>query len=92
MSYSGVANIIIPLVISVFIVLNTMISSVYERKGEIGIYTSVGLAPSHVSFLFVAEAMAFAVLSVVFGYLLAQISANTSAATSASSWGFWSCV
>jgi hypothetical protein len=81
MSYSGVPNIVIPLVISVFIVLNTMISSVYERKREIGIYTSVGLAPSHVSFLFIAEAMAFAVLSVVFGYLLAQTSAKFFAET-----------
>jgi hypothetical protein len=58
-----------------------MISSVYERKREIGIYTSVGLAPSHVSFLFVAEAMAFAVLSVVCGYLLAQTSAKFLAET-----------
>ena len=82
MSYSGVPNIIIPLIISIFIVLNTMIGSVYERKREIGIYTSVGLAPSHVSFLFIAEAMAFAVLSVVFGYLLAQISAKLFAETS----------
>ena len=81
MSYSGVPNIIIPLIISIFIVLNTMIGSVYERKREIGIYTSVGLAPSHVSFLFIAEAMAFAVLSVVFGYLLAQISAKLFAET-----------
>jgi len=81
-SYSGVPNIIIPLVIAVFIVLNTMISSVFERKREIGIYTSVGLAPSHVSFLFMAEAMAFAVLSVVFGYLLAQTAAKLFAATS----------
>ena len=45
MSYSGVPNIIIPLLISILIVLNTMISSVYERKNEISIYTSVGLAP-----------------------------------------------
>ena len=75
MSYSGVPNIIIPLAISVFIVLNTMIGSVYERKREIAVYTSVGLAPSHVSFLFIAEALAFAVLSVVFGYLLAQTTA-----------------
>jgi len=82
MSYSGVPNIIIPLIISIFIVLNTMIGSVYERKREIGIYTSVGLAPSHVSFLFIAEAMAFAVLSVVFGYLLAQVTAKLFAATS----------
>ncbi len=76
MSYSGVPNVVIPLVISVFIVLNTMIGSVYERKKEIGIYTAVGLAPSHVSFLFIAEALAFAVLSVVLGYLLAQVTAG----------------
>jgi ABC-type lipoprotein release transport system permease subunit len=75
MNYSGVPNIIIPLLISVLIVLNTMISSVYERKGEIAVYTSVGLAPSHVGFLFVAEAMALAVISVVIGYLVAQVSA-----------------
>ena len=81
MSYSGVPNIIIPIIISVFIVLNTMIGSVYERKHEIGIYTSVGLAPSHVSFLFIAEAMALAVISVVMGYLLAQTSAKLFAET-----------
>jgi hypothetical protein len=80
--YSGVPNIVIPLIISVFIVLNTMIGSVYERKREIAIYTSVGLAPSHVSFLFIAEAMAFAVLSVVLGYLLAQTTASIFATSS----------
>ncbi len=80
-AYSGVPNIIIPLLISMLIVLNTMISSVYERKNEIAIYTSVGLAPSHVAFLFVAEAMALAVISVVLGYLVAQISAALLSAT-----------
>ncbi len=82
MNYSGVPNIIIPLLISVLIVLNTMISAVYERKGEIAVYTSVGLAPSHVGFLFVAEAMALAVISVVLGYLLAQVSAALLSSTS----------
>ncbi len=81
LSYSGMPNIIIPLAISVFIVLNTMIGSVYERKREIAIYTSVGLAPSHVSFLFIAESLAFAVLSVVLGYLVAQVSARFFAGT-----------
>ncbi|MBU1453660.1 MAG: ABC transporter permease, partial [Proteobacteria bacterium] len=79
--YSGLPNIVIPLLISIFIVLNTMISSVYERKNEIAIYTSVGLAPSHVSFLFVAEALALAVISVVMGYLFAQVSASLFADT-----------
>lgn len=76
LNYSGVPNIIVPLLISILIVLNTMISSVYERKSEIGVYTSVGLAPSHVGFLFVAEALALGIISVVLGYLVAQISAS----------------
>jgi hypothetical protein len=59
-----------------------MISSVYERKREIAVYTSIGLAPSHVGFLFIAEAMAFAVLSGVIGYLIAQTSAGILSKTS----------
>ena len=82
LNYSGVPNIIIPLLISILIVLNTMISSVYERKSEIAVYTSVGLAPSHVGFLFVAEAMALGIISVVLGYLVAQVSASFLAGTS----------
>ncbi|SHO52478.1 FtsX-like permease family protein [Desulfopila aestuarii] len=81
-NYQGVPDIIIPLLISILIVLNTMISSVYERKGEIGVYTSVGLAPSHVAFLFVAEALALAVISVVLGYVIAQVAASFFSATS----------
>ncbi len=75
-NYSGLPNIVIPLVIAVLIVLNTMIASVYERRREIAVYTSVGMAPTHVSYLFIAEAVAFAVISVVLGYLLAQIAAD----------------
>lgn len=82
LSYSGIPNILVPILISVFIVLNTMIGSVYERKGEIGIYTSVGMAPLHVSILFIAEALSYAVLSVVLGYLLAQTVAFLFAGTS----------
>ncbi len=81
LNYSGVPNVMIPMIISVLIVLNTMIGSVYERKREIAIYTSVGLAPSHVSFLFIAEALAFAVISVVLGYLVAQVSSGFFAGT-----------
>ena len=81
LDYSGISNILVPILISILIVLNTMIGSVYERKPEIGIYTSVGMAPLHVSILFVAEAMSYAVLSVVLGYLLAQTVATVFAGT-----------
>ena len=81
MNYSGVPNILIPLIISALIVLNTMITSVYERKKEIAVYTSIGMAPTHVSFLFIAEAVAFAVISVVVGYLIAQTASGLLAGT-----------
>ncbi|EPR44129.1 protein of unknown function DUF214 [Desulfovibrio sp. X2] len=80
-NYSGLPNIVIPLVIAVCIVLNTMIASVYERRREIGVYTSIGMAPTHVSYLFIAEAVAFAVISSVLGYLLAQVAAETLSGT-----------
>jgi len=81
LNYSGLPNIFIPILISVFIVLNTMIGSVQERKKEIGIYTSIGMAPSHVSIIFIAEAVSYAVLSVVMGYLLAQLVVKVFAGT-----------
>nr|WP_279343515.1 FtsX-like permease family protein [Fundidesulfovibrio terrae] len=80
-NYAGVPNIIVPLAIAMLIVLSTMIGAVYERKREIAVYTAVGLAPTHVSFLFIAEALAFAVLSAVMGYLLAQTAAGVLSGT-----------
>ncbi len=74
--YQGVANLIVPILIVIFITLNTMIGHVHERQREIGTYTSVGLAPIHVGFLFIVEALSLAALSTVIGYILAQLSAR----------------
>lgn len=82
LDYAGLPTIVVPVLLAALIVLNTMIASVHERRREIGIYTSLGMAPTHVSFLFIAEAVAFAVISVVLGYLLAQVSAAFLAGTS----------
>lgn len=82
LSYSGMGNVLIPSIIAILIVLNTMVGSVMERKREIAVYTSVGLAPPHVASLFIAEALAFGVISSVLGYLAAQIAAHFLAGTS----------
>ena len=71
-SLSGMGNLFIPLLIASLIVLNTMMGAVYERSGEIGVYSSVGLAPSHIASLFIAEAMVFAIVGAVLGYLVGQ--------------------
>jgi hypothetical protein len=64
---------LIPLAISMLLLLNTLLGSVYERRSEIAVYTAVGLNPIHIAMLFIAEALVYAVLSVVLGYLLAQV-------------------
>ena len=71
-SVRGLGALAIPAVIAAMIVLNAMLGAVYERFREIGIYSSVGLAPVHVSVLFLAEATVYAILGVTMGYLLGQ--------------------
>jgi len=66
-------NLFIPILIASLIVLNTMLGAVYERIREIGIYSSVGLAPSHIAALFFAEACVYSLLGAVAGYLLGQV-------------------
>ena len=72
-SMSGERGGWVPLLIAALIVFNTMLGSVYERTPEIATFNSVGLAPNHVAWLFVAEAAAFATLGGVGGYLVAQV-------------------
>jgi hypothetical protein len=71
-SMEGMGKLVIPMAIAALIVLNTMLGAVYERSREIGIYSSVGLAPGHIAMLFIAEACVYAVLGIVAGYILGQ--------------------
>lgn len=66
-------DVVVPLLIASFIVLNTMLGSVHERRGEIAVYAAIGLSPRHVFFLFLAESLVYAVIGVVGGYLLALV-------------------
>ena len=70
---SGAGQLLVPVIIAALIVLNTMMGAVYERVREIGIYSVVGLAPSHIGLLFLAESTVFATFGAVVGYALGQI-------------------
>ncbi len=74
--FQGMADLVIPILIAAAIVLNTMLGSVYERVREIYIYSSLGLAPTHVAALFVAEASVYAILGAIIGYLIGQVAAR----------------
>jgi hypothetical protein len=68
----GLGEILVPLLIAAAIVLNTMLGSVYERASEIGVYSAVGLSPTHVHYLFLAESCVYATIGAVGGYLFAH--------------------
>jgi hypothetical protein len=53
-----------------------MMGAVYERFREIGVYSSVGLAPVHIAFLFIAESTVYGVLGVTMGYIVGQVMAK----------------
>jgi len=71
-SVSGAGQVAIPLAIAGLIIFNTMMGSIAERKREIHVYTSLGLAPLHVGALFVAEALTYGLIGTVFGYIIGQ--------------------
>jgi hypothetical protein len=71
-SVSGAGQVAIPLAIAGLIIFNTMMGSIAERRREIHVYTSLGLAPLHVGGLFVAEALTYGLIGTVFGYVIGQ--------------------
>jgi ABC-type antimicrobial peptide transport system permease subunit len=71
-SIGGAGNFLIPILVAAMIVLNTMMGAVHERFREISVYSSVGLAPSHIASLFLAESSVFATIGAVLGYLVGQ--------------------
>ena len=65
-------RVLIPLAIGGLIIFNSMLSSITERRRDIYIYTSLGLAPLHVAFLFLAEAITYGLMGTIFGYVAGQ--------------------
>ncbi len=60
------------MIIAGLIIFNTMMSSIADRKKEIYIYTSMGLAPLHIGVLFLAEAVTYGLMGSIFGYIAGQ--------------------
>jgi len=69
----GLLDLMVPIAIVALIVLNTMLGSVFERTNEIGIFGALGLAPVHISALFIAEACVYAILGAISGYVFGQV-------------------
>jgi energy-coupling factor transporter transmembrane protein EcfT len=72
-SIEGFWKMLLPVLLIVLIMVNIMLGTVDERREEIKMLGAVGLAPRHVSILYLAEACVFGVLGVVFGVILGLV-------------------
>ena len=66
-SVGGLAKIVVPILLCILIVANTMMGTVDERKGEVQMLGAVGLSPFQISLLLLSEATVFSVLGIVLG-------------------------
>lgn len=70
---TGLHLTLIPVLIAIATVLNTMVASVLERRKEIAILSAIGLAPKQVALLLRMEALVYGVVAVIGGYVCAQL-------------------
>ena len=61
--------VLVPWLIVIFNVVTTMMNAIFERQREIAILSSIGLNPSHITALFVAEATIIGIIGGGIGYL-----------------------
>jgi ABC-type antimicrobial peptide transport system permease subunit len=72
-SVTGGETLSVPFIVTFFIVLNVMLTSVYERIKEIYVYSTVGADPRSISLMFLTEATIIGVASAGIGYELSLI-------------------
>lgn len=66
-SVGGLAKIIVPVLLCILIVSNTMMGTIEERVGEVKMLGAIGLSPSQISFLLLAESTVFSCIGIIFG-------------------------
>jgi LysM repeat protein len=66
-SVGGLAKIIVPIILCILIVMNTMLGTVEERKGEVEMLGAIGLSPRQISFLLLSESTVFSVIGIIVG-------------------------
>ena len=58
-----------PMIIASLTILNLMIGSVFERKKDVFVFSSLGLSPLHVAFMFLAESLIYGIIGALTGYV-----------------------
>jgi len=70
----GGLSALIPVVIVVLNIFIIFISAVYQRRQEVVILSSVGVNPTHITMIFIAEALVLGIIASGIGYVLSVAS------------------
>ncbi|MCC5806988.1 MAG: LysM peptidoglycan-binding domain-containing protein [Opitutales bacterium] len=73
---AGLAKVVLPIILCILIVMNTMLGTVEERKGEVGMLGAIGLSPRQISFLMFSESTVFSIMGIVLGTFGGLLFAN----------------
>ncbi len=87
-NFAGIAKILLPVLLCILIVMNTMLGTVEERKGEVGMLGAIGLSPRQIAFLMFAESTVFSILGIIFGTFGGLLFANIVNAVNAAGGNF----
>ncbi|MHA1993748.1 MAG: M28 family peptidase [Candidatus Hodarchaeales archaeon] len=66
---SNFLEVAIPVSIAILLISNTSLSTVYDSRREISIFTSLGVSPSSILGIFFAEFLMHAIIGSLFGYM-----------------------
>jgi len=69
-SFIGMETLQVPMIIVGLSLVNITLGAVYERLREISVYSTIGLSPGHVSGMFLAENLVYAVIGSMLGYMI----------------------
>ncbi len=76
---SGFNYVVAPIVIASVSILGVLLGSIYERRREIFIYAALGLSPTQIGLMFIAEALAYALIATVIGYVIGVVTTAVTA-------------
>jgi ABC-type antimicrobial peptide transport system permease subunit len=85
----GTQFILAPIVIVALTIFNLMLGAIYERMRETSILSSLGLAPLHITGMFLAESVLYSILSAVLGYVIGNAAMSIMSAMKAIPEGFY---
>ncbi len=79
--FSSIARIvlIIVVIISMMIIVNTVMSAVSQRTGEIGIFRAIGFRKIHIASIIMMETLIISIIGGIIGYLIGMTAASFAA-------------